>query len=92
MSGPQVVEAARPALAALLGAPEVRELFAALDRDGEELRIVGGAVRNVLMGLPAHDIDIAVERREGGEDVLGIASCGAIFPICRSSEMSGAGA
>jgi tRNA nucleotidyltransferase/poly(A) polymerase len=59
VSGPQVVEAARPALAALLGAPEVRELFAALDRDGEELRIVGGAVRNVLMGLPAHDIDIA---------------------------------
>jgi hypothetical protein len=30
-----------------------------LDRDGEEARIVGGAVRNVLLGVPLGDIDIA---------------------------------
>jgi tRNA nucleotidyltransferase/poly(A) polymerase len=30
-----------------------------LDRDGEEARIVGGAVRNTLLGVPPGDIDIA---------------------------------
>jgi len=35
-------------------------VLAALDRDGEEARIVGGAVRNALLGLPTPgDIDIA---------------------------------
>ena len=37
----------------------VGRLIALLDRDGEEARIVGGAVRNALMGLPPGDIDIA---------------------------------
>ncbi|HEY2231515.1 MAG TPA: CCA tRNA nucleotidyltransferase [Xanthobacteraceae bacterium] len=39
------------------GAPAL--LLAALDRDGEEARVVGGAVRNGLIGGPAGDIDIA---------------------------------
>jgi poly(A) polymerase len=39
------------------GAPAL--LLAALDRDGEEARVVGGAVRNGLIGEPAGDIDIA---------------------------------
>jgi poly(A) polymerase len=30
-----------------------------LDGDGEEARVVGGAARNALMGLPLNDIDIA---------------------------------
>lgn len=30
-----------------------------LDRDGEEARAVGGAVRNTLMGLPVDEIDVA---------------------------------
>lgn len=34
-------------------------ILAALDRDGEEARVVGGAVRNALFGLPPGDIDIA---------------------------------
>src|SRR4029077_20173134 len=34
-------------------------LLAVLDRDGEEARIVGGAVRNALLGVPIGDIDIA---------------------------------
>jgi len=46
-------------LAELLERPGVRRLFAALDGDGEELRIVGGAVRNALLGEPAGDIDLA---------------------------------
>ena len=36
-----------------------RRLLAVLDRDGEEARIVGGAVRNALLGEPVGDIDIA---------------------------------
>jgi poly(A) polymerase len=34
-------------------------LFDVLDRDGEEARVVGGAVRNELLGEPVGDIDIA---------------------------------
>ncbi len=36
-----------------------RALLAVLDRDGEEARVVGGAVRNALLGEPLGDIDIA---------------------------------
>jgi poly(A) polymerase len=35
------------------------KLLAALDRDGEEARVVGGAVRNVLLGHPPGDVDVA---------------------------------
>jgi poly(A) polymerase len=47
-----------------LDAPWLREapladLLAALDRDGEEARVVGGAVRNALIGEPHGDVDIA---------------------------------
>ncbi len=34
-------------------------LIAVLDRDGEEARVVGGAVRNALIGSPIHEIDVA---------------------------------
>jgi len=34
-------------------------MLALLDRDGEEARVVGGAVRNALMGLPVGEIDVA---------------------------------
>ena len=34
-------------------------LLDALDRDGEEARVVGGAVRNELLGEPVGDIDVA---------------------------------
>ncbi|MCP1199893.1 CCA tRNA nucleotidyltransferase [Notoacmeibacter sp. MSK16QG-6] len=39
--------------------PALQRLLAALSAGGEEARIVGGAVRNVLLDLPAGDIDIA---------------------------------
>src|SRR4051812_47651281 len=35
------------------------DLLSVLDRDGEEARVVGGAVRNALLGLPHGDVDIA---------------------------------
>ena len=37
----------------------LKAILAALDRDGEEARVVGGAIRNALFGLPPGDIDIA---------------------------------
>jgi tRNA nucleotidyltransferase/poly(A) polymerase len=39
--------------------PPLGDLLAALDRDGEEARVVGGAVRNTLIDAPHGDIDIA---------------------------------
>ena len=43
----------------LLGEPRVERVLALLNREGEETRLVGGAVRNALLGLPAGDIDLA---------------------------------
>ncbi|MFN3657295.1 MAG: CCA tRNA nucleotidyltransferase [Pseudolabrys sp.] len=34
-------------------------LLDVLDRDGEEARVVGGAVRNALLGLAVHEVDVA---------------------------------
>ncbi len=48
------------ALAGLLDRPGVRRALAALGRDGEEARLVGGAVRDALMGRSVADVDIAV--------------------------------
>jgi poly(A) polymerase len=47
------------AAAALLSQPRVRRLLAALDADGEETRIVGGAVRNAILGREVREIDFA---------------------------------
>ena len=38
----------------------LRRLFEALDGHGEELRVVGGAVRNHFMGRPVSEIDLAI--------------------------------
>jgi tRNA nucleotidyltransferase/poly(A) polymerase len=43
----------------LLSDPAVRAALALLDRDGEQARLVGGAVRNALLGEPPGDIDVA---------------------------------
>jgi poly(A) polymerase len=59
MTGEAAVAGAEPQLAALLRDRGVEELFAALGGGGEETRIVGGAVRNALMGLAVAEIDIA---------------------------------
>lgn len=45
-------------LLALLDDPRLSQLLAALDGDGEETRIVGGAVRNALVGRPVHEVDL----------------------------------
>jgi poly(A) polymerase len=45
--------------AAWLKGGEVSRLLALLDRDDEEARVVGGAVRNALLHLPVAEIDVA---------------------------------
>lgn len=39
--------------------PGLAPLLAVLNGGGEEARVVGGAVRNSLLGLPVTDVDIA---------------------------------
>lgn len=39
--------------------PALSRIFALLNADGGEVRVVGGAVRNALMGLPVSDTDMA---------------------------------
>jgi len=38
---------------------DVARLLALLNSDGEEARVVGGAVRNALLRLPVHEVDVA---------------------------------
>ena len=49
----------RSAGAAWLTAGALPRLLGVLDRDGEEARVVGGAVRNALLDMPIHEIDVA---------------------------------
>jgi len=42
-----------------LAEPAVRQIFAILEGSGESARVIGGAVRNALMGVPVRDIDFA---------------------------------
>ncbi len=46
----------------------VARLLALLDRDGEEARAVGGAVRNALLAAPVEEVDVATTARP--EDVV----------------------
>jgi poly(A) polymerase len=48
------------AIGALVRSEPVSSVLGALNGNGEEARIVGGAVRNTLLGLPQTDIDLAV--------------------------------
>ncbi|HEX3438717.1 MAG TPA: CCA tRNA nucleotidyltransferase [Pseudolabrys sp.] len=45
--------------AAWLESGALPRLLDVLDRDGEEARVIGGAVRNTLLGLPVHEFDVA---------------------------------
>lgn len=47
---------------AWLFTPDLQRLFAVFAASGAEMRVVGGAVRNALMGVPISDIDAAVNR------------------------------
>jgi poly(A) polymerase len=49
----------RAGLSTLLERPGVRRALAALDLPGAETRLVGGCVRDALLGTPSADIDLA---------------------------------
>ncbi len=51
--------AARARIAAYLAEPAIAAVLAVLNGDGEETRIVGGAVRNLLLDEPVGDCDLA---------------------------------
>lgn len=42
-----------------LGTDGIQAVFSAIERDGDQARVVGGAVRNTLLGHPVPDVDIA---------------------------------
>lgn len=42
--------------------PELQRLFTLFHEEGATLRLVGGSVRDGLLGLPTNDIDLAVDR------------------------------
>lgn len=44
---------------AFLDEPGVKRVFSALDVNDEETRIIGGAIRNVLLGAAVHEVDFA---------------------------------
>lgn len=50
-------------LSALLDRPDVRRAFAALDEPGAETRLIGGCVRDALLGITAADIDLTTTLR-----------------------------
>lgn len=50
---------APPALARLLERPGLRRVLEAIDGEGEEARVVGGAVRDALLGREPAEIDLA---------------------------------
>ena len=43
--------------------PALRRIMDVLNAEGGEARVVGGAVRNALMGMPVGDIDVATTLR-----------------------------
>ena len=59
------------------------KLLAVLDRDGEEARVVGGAVRNVLLGHPPGEIDVATTALP--EEVVRRAAAAGFRPVPRSA-------
>ncbi|MEM9632012.1 MAG: CCA tRNA nucleotidyltransferase [Pseudomonadota bacterium] len=51
-----------------LQVPGIQDVFSAIEQDGDQARVVGGAVRNTLLGHPVPDVDIATTARP--EDVM----------------------
>ncbi len=45
-----------------LALPALQQLFDLFEKEGASLRLVGGSVRDGLLGLPVNDIDLAVDR------------------------------
>ncbi|MBO6894133.1 MAG: CCA tRNA nucleotidyltransferase [Roseibium sp.] len=62
-----------------LHAPGIQAVFAALEKGGEQARVVGGAVRNTLLGHPVPDVDIATSAAPN--DIVRLASDAGLKPV-----------
>jgi poly(A) polymerase len=65
--------------AAWLAQGPLARLLGVLDRDGEEARVVGGAVRNALLGEPLGDVDVATTARP--DEVIRRAEQAGLKPV-----------
>ena len=59
--------------------PETQAVFACLNREGFEARVVGGAVRNTLLNEPVREVDFATTARP--EDTLRLAALAGIKTV-----------
>ncbi|MGE0846920.1 MAG: CCA tRNA nucleotidyltransferase [Flavobacteriaceae bacterium] len=64
---------------ARFGKPALPAVLEALNGDGVETRIVGGAVRNVLMGMEAGDIDLATTALP--QEVMALGAAAGLKPV-----------
>lgn len=55
---PARIENGRLEGAPFLDDPRLMRVLAALNGEGEEARVIGGAVRNALLGEPVHEVDV----------------------------------
>ncbi|WP_279357429.1 CCA tRNA nucleotidyltransferase [Methylobacterium indicum] len=67
------------ALRAVLARPRLTRVLAALEAPGEETRLVGGAVRDALLGRRVEDIDLATTLRP--EEVVARARAAGLKPV-----------
>lgn len=61
-----------------LSADAVQSVFAALEQDGDQARIIGGAVRNALLDIPLVDLDFATTATP---DIVAARSLAAGFKV-----------
>ncbi|MGI6245123.1 MAG: CCA tRNA nucleotidyltransferase [Pseudochelatococcus sp.] len=63
----------------LLDDDALRRILAAVDAEGAQTRVVGGAVRNALLGMPVKDIDCATTARP--RDVMRLAQAAGLKAV-----------
>ncbi|MEZ5175041.1 MAG: CCA tRNA nucleotidyltransferase [Acidimicrobiia bacterium] len=59
--------------------PEIRDLAARFAADGHDLYLVGGSVRDVLLGRPVSDLDFTTRARPGDIERIGAEWASSLF-------------
>ena len=76
---PNAADLPNVATAPWLTAPATQAVLQALSTGGHQARVVGGAVRNTLMGLPVTDVDIATTALP--EEVMRLAAAAGLASV-----------
>lgn len=63
----------------MLDEPALRTVLDALGAEGHRVWLVGGAVRNALLGMPVEDVDLATDARP--ETVMRLARAAGLKPV-----------